>query len=135
MGLKSKLWALLPVVVFVAGGVVLYGITPETTWWMPPCLFNKITGLYCPGCGTARGLHKLLHADLPGAWHMNPLMVVSIPLIGYLLARSAILGRRGAGEKARALPKWLPWTIVALVAAFWIVRNIPVYPCTLLAPH
>ena len=29
-----------------------------------PCLFYALTDLYCPGCGTLRGLHELLHGRI-----------------------------------------------------------------------
>lgn len=116
----------------VAGGVVLYSITPEKTWWMPPCLFNTLTGLYCPGCGTARGLHKLLHGDVLGALRMNPLVILSIPLLIYLIASAR---RRGPNSKSASPPAWLGWTVAITIAVFWIARNIPAYPFTLLAPH
>lgn len=131
MSLRSKLGTLTSLAAFAAGCAVLYGITPEKTWWMPPCLFNKLTGLYCPGCGTARGLHKLLHGDMLGALRMNCLMVLSIPLVIYL----AVGVRRRPNAKHGSPPAWVGWTVAVVVAAFWIARNIPHYPFTLLAPH
>jgi hypothetical protein len=119
---------LLGAAALIVGVVVLYRVNPDSTWWMPPCLFHRVTGLYCPGCGTGRALHRLLHGDLVGAWRLNPLMVLVIPLLVYLVARS----RRGGSDP---LPVWLPWTIVGVIAVYWVARNIPVYPFTLLAPH
>ena len=29
-----------------------------------PCVFHKLTGLYCPGCGAGRALSALLHLHL-----------------------------------------------------------------------
>ena len=118
--------------VLVAGAVVLYRIRPEKTWWMPPCMFHEVTGLYCPGCGTGRGFHKLLHGDLVGAWRMNPLTVSMIPLTIYLIA---ICYRKRPDGKASAPPSWLGYAVIVAVVAFWILRNIPAYPFTLLAPH
>jgi len=114
-----------------AGGAILYRTNPERAWWMPPCLFHKLTGLYCPGCGTARGLYKLLHGNLIGAWRMNPLMVITVPLLVYLVVRSSTQPR----TEPKALPVWLPWVIVGGIIAYWVLRNIPAYPFTLLAPH
>ncbi|MGA9994581.1 MAG: DUF2752 domain-containing protein, partial [Pyrinomonadaceae bacterium] len=92
-------------------------------------------GLHCPGCGTLRGLHQLLHGNLAAAFAFNPLMVLSLPFIGYGLTSRALFGFTG-----RALPKFfIPpiWIklLFFVVMAFWILRNIPSYPFTLLAPH
>ena len=95
-------------------------------------MFNRLTGLYCPGCGTARGFHKLLHGDLLGAWRMNPLTVLLIPLIVYLMAASV---RRGPDGKSGSPPSWIGWVVIVTIVVFWIARNIPVYPFNLLAPH
>lgn len=102
---------------------------------MPPCLFHEFTGLYCPGCGTARGLHRLLHGDVAGAIRLNVLTVAILPLVLYLLADAVRCGLAGPDAKPRPIPPWLVWVFVAAVAVFWIARNIPVYPFTLLAPH
>ena len=33
------------------------------------------------------------------------------------------------------MPRWAIYTVIAIVFAFWLLRNIDVYPFTLLAPH
>lgn len=132
MSWKSKLLKIAVIAPFIAGGAVLYRITPEKTWWMPPCLFHKITGLYCPGCGTARGFHKLLHGDLLGAWRMNQLTLLMLPFAAYLIASAY---RRTPDSKLSSPPTWMGWVVIAAIVAYWIVRNIPAYPFTLLAPH
>ncbi len=35
----------------------------------PRCLFKLITGYECPGCGSQRAFHSLLHGDIAAAWH------------------------------------------------------------------
>jgi len=100
---------------------------------MPVCLFHKLTGLYCPGCGSGRALHQLVHGNIAAAWRLNPLVVLAIPLLIYLVARPGTPAQPDA--KHSPLPKWLPWAIVAVIVAFWVARNIPAYPFTLLAPH
>lgn len=133
MSLKGRLWMLPVAAALVAAGALLYSVDPGSAWWMPSCLFHQITGLYCPGCGTGRGLHKLLNGDLVGAWRLNPLMVLAIPLLAYLVTRSSIPAR--PNTKQSSLPTWLPWLIVGAIIIFWVARNIPAYPFTLLAPH
>lgn len=51
----------------VAAGAALYFIfDPAVTRWAPKCMFRVLTGYDCPGCGSQRALHALLHADMAG---------------------------------------------------------------------
>lgn len=132
---KSRLWVLLLPAAFIIGGALLYYMSPERAWWMPPCLFHKFTGLHCPGCGTTRGLHALLHGDISAALRFNVLTTVTVPLLAYALGKVVWRELSGATPQSKPLPTWTPWAIAALIGFYWIVRNIPVYPFTLLAPH
>ena len=67
---------------------------------------------------------KLLQGDVAGALRMNLLLAVVAPFVAALLLRPSIGRRRAA-----------PWVVLAVVAAYWVLRNIPHYPFTLLAPH
>ncbi|MEW5722540.1 MAG: DUF2752 domain-containing protein, partial [Thermodesulfobacteriota bacterium] len=48
----------------LAGATWLYLVNPAVSALYPPCPFHALTGLYCPGCGTLRGLNQLLHGHL-----------------------------------------------------------------------
>jgi hypothetical protein len=113
-------WGLLA----LAAGVVVYFVDPRTSRLMPPCPLHALTGLYCPGCGSTRALHQLLHGNLAGALHFNPLTVFAVPVLGYLVV---------GGSTSRVRPVWL-WIGLAIILTFGVVRNIPAYPFTVLAP-
>jgi hypothetical protein len=102
--------------------------------YFPSCPLRLLTGLYCPGCGTLRGLHQLLHGHVGAAFGFNPLMVLSLPFIGYAYLSYTTMALRGRGLPRFFVPpvliKVLFWTVVA----FGVLRNIPVYPFSLLAP-
>ncbi len=77
--------------------------------WLAPCPFHWLTGLYCPGCGTLRGLHQLFRGSLAGAWRCNPLMVLCLPLLAYAVVSVtaiAILGRRVRQPVVPPLAAW-----------------------------
>jgi len=133
--MERKLWAVALIVMLIGGGVVLYIFAPEKSNWMPPCVFHALTGLYCPGCGTGRGLHKLLHGDVMGAWRMNSLAVLFLFFLLYAAARYVFFTFTGRKPKPIKLPNWAGWLVVVVIFSFWILRNIPLYPFTLLAPH
>ena len=49
--------------VLAAAATLLYFIPPVAGGIYPPCFFHWLTGLYCPGCGSTRCLHALLHGN------------------------------------------------------------------------
>jgi hypothetical protein len=111
-------------VVMTALVATLFFVNPVTTRFYPPCLFHELTGFWCPGCGTTRALHQLLHGNLAAAFRFNALSMAMLPVAGYLIVR---------GDASTLKPTWI-WVLLALIVAFAVLRNIPIYPCTLLAP-
>ncbi len=65
----------------ISAGVLYYRFNPNSTPLFPKCLFLTLTGMKCPGCGSQRAIHALLHADIPTAFSYNALMVSSIPYL------------------------------------------------------
>ena len=120
--------------VCTAGIALLYALDPRNPGLFPTCPFLGLTGCYCPGCGTLRALHMLLRGDVAGALGYNILTVLSLPFIAYSLGTSAM---RAFGLRAPSPvfvhPRWI-WALLATVVAFWILRNVPVAPLTVLSP-
>ena len=99
------------------------------------CPFYGLTGLHCPGCGTLRALRCLLHLDLPGALAFNPLTVLCLAVLAVDGAlRWVAPRRRAAWLRTPALLRAVR-SIPAAVGLFWVLRNIPVAPLQMLAPH
>ena len=120
--------------IVAAGSAVLFFFDPSVSDFYPPCPFHALTGLYCPGCGTTRALHELLHGNLGEALGLNSLMVLMLPFVGYSLLSYATLGVRGlALPRLPASPLW-GWLVLWVILAYWILRNVPLYPLSLLAP-
>ncbi|NEO96316.1 MAG: DUF2752 domain-containing protein, partial [Moorea sp. SIO3G5] len=100
----------------------------------PPSPFRTLTGLYCPGCGTLRGLHQLLHGNLWAAFGLNPLMVLSLPYLIYsyiCYSLPVFTGRKVSQIFIK--PAWI-WWMLKIILAYWILRNIPFAPFSWLAP-
>ena len=127
-------WAALAVLALVTAAALLRQSGPGVSW-LPGCLLHDLTGLHCPGCGMTRTAHASLHGRISEAFRLNPVGMVLLPLAG------AGVGLEIAGwVRGRPLPIRLHlgvaggWVILALVVSFWVFRNIPQWPFTLLAP-
>ncbi|MBI2266315.1 MAG: DUF2752 domain-containing protein [Armatimonadetes bacterium] len=115
---------------------LMYWVSPTGSGILPPCLFFLATGgKYCPGCGTLRCFHAFLHGRLTQAAAYNVVTLLSLPWIGLVIAN--FLSERWIGRPLLrfALPRWVEWAAAGLIILFWILRNIPAYPFSLLAPH
>lgn len=86
----------------------------------PSCPFRALTGLDCPGCGSLRALYELAHGHVVAALDHNAFLVVFLPF-GALVWLRAVTGGR---SPSRVLPGWV-W--LALVAAWGVIRNLPVF--------
>ena len=76
-----KILYVVGIVVILLGIIVYYKLDPSKILLFPKCPFYLLTGLKCPGCGTQRALHQLLHLHLDDACRYNALMVASILVI------------------------------------------------------
>lgn len=104
--------------------LLLFLCNPASSGLFPPCPFHWLTGLHCPGCGALRALHNLMHGNIAAALALNPLMVISLPVLGAMAMRPAWFRK-----------PWVAWFTFALLISYGLVRNIPAWPFTMLAPH
>ncbi len=103
--------------------IVYYYFDPVEARWMPRCLWKVATGTDCPGCGSQRMAHALVHGDILGAWHANAFALCMIPLIGLLLVLE--LNREKYPKLYRKVhAPWVIWTLAAAVLIWWILRNV-----------
>ncbi len=119
---------------FTSLAVFFFLLDPAKHIIFPRCLFNSVTGYYCPGCGSQRAIHSLLHFDFAGVVSYNFLFIPAFLLILYHYLHP-LLNR---------IFKWeLPnifyfrntyWIIFGFVVVFWVLRNLPFYPFSVLAP-
>jgi hypothetical protein len=116
----------------IAVGSVFFLFNPVTARFYPKCMFHEMTGLYCPGCGSTRALHCLLHGELREALHDNALAVIALPLVGVMVLRRS-LRRRPPVQTSSFRPIWIV-AFLAVIVAFGVLRNVPCRPFSWLAP-
>jgi hypothetical protein len=106
-------------------GLWVYGHYDPAKLLFPKCPFFLVTGFECPGCGSQRAIHQILHGNISKAFFYNPLMVLFIPymLTGWLfevipVSKNVLKWRKRLfGIKAI-------YIILSLIIIFWFVRNI-----------
>ena len=109
-------------------GVLLFVLEPGKSALLPGCPFRALTGFLCPGCGTTRGLHQLLHGNLVEAFQLNPLLILALPFLLYALLKYTNSVLRGKPHRRFNLPAKYIWALLGFVLFFWVFRNTPFYP-------
>jgi hypothetical protein len=118
----------------LALAVFFFVINPEKFSFLPQCPFHYFTGWYCPGCGSQRALHCLLHLDIAGVFSYNFLFLPAALFILYHYLHP-LLNRWFKWNLPNLFyKKNTPWVVFVIVVVFWVVRNLPWYPFCLLAP-
>jgi hypothetical protein len=108
---------------------------PEGAGFLPECQFHRFTGLVCPGCGMTRATHAALHGRFGEAFRFNPVGVIVLPVLAGVVGCFLPSWVRGERQmpffrmNSRAV-----WCLAVSVLVFWILRNLPIWPFTLLAP-
>lgn len=121
-------------IAFIGLAVLFFILDPAKHNIFPRCLFNSITGYYCPGCGSQRAIHSLLHFDIAGVVSYNLLFIPAFLLIIYHYLHPILTQFFGWNLPNIFYFKSTPWIIFGFVIAFWILRNLPFYPFSVLAP-
>ncbi len=117
------IWSLL-----LAGATYLFVFEPGKTGFFPVCIFRLLTGFTCPGCGSTRAMHQLLHGHVLAAFMLNPLFLIAIPFLLFALLRYSVIVMRGGVPRQNSLPASYIYALFFVVLSFWIFRNTSFYP-------
>lgn len=90
-----------------------------------PCLFNTLTGIYCPGCGGTRALAAMLQGNLADSLHYHPVVIYGAALYVWYIVSNTIQyishGKCKIGLKYRRLYVWIG---VAIVLFHTVWKNV-----------
>lgn len=81
-----------------------------------PCYINKLTGLYCPGCGMTRALHSILRLEFYQALRYNGLSFIMplLYIIYYIFMR----------KEFESISKNILIFMIIIALVYGILRNI-----------
>ncbi len=113
----------------MAAAVVLFLFDPAGSSFYPSCPFRWLTGLDCPGCGSLRALHQLLHGNIRAAFELNPFIMFAAPYLVYSLSSWLLLKTLGHALPAPGaeIRHRLIYALVALILVYWVFRNTAAY--------
>lgn len=89
-----------------------------------PCVFNKLTGLECPGCGVTRMCISLLRFDLKTAFAYNPVLLCMMPVGAVLLFKGLRRYIKTGFNKITKNENTVMIIMIVILLVFGIIRNI-----------
>jgi len=133
---SKKLLKLTLYLALIGGFVIIYFLfNPSEHSFFLPCPLHYATGYHCPGCGSQRAIHQLLHGNVQNAFWINPLLVLTLPILIYAFAQKAHNYVFNTQYRVGIFySKTFIYGYFGIAILFWVLRNIPHYPFTLLAP-
>lgn len=130
----ERLLAAAGIFVFAVGSFVVWFFEPTKAGFFPVCPLFAMTGFACPGCGLTRGFHALFHGDVSTALGFNAMLPLWTFIFAYLFAALFFVAVLGRAVRFKIFKPAYIWSFFVVSIVFFVARNIPAYPFTLLYP-
>ena len=119
---KPIIWGI--ILLMVIGVVAVYFVfDPSSTGWFPKCFLYQLTGYKCPGCGSQRMLHAVLHGDMAEAFRYNAFLVLVLCYFAAIAVGQMIYKRyRRLSDVLLSPPA--AYTFLVCTFLWWILRNV-----------
>ena len=112
---------LIPLTAAAAAGLAI--LLMQKTGWGIPCLFNRLTGLRCPGCGNTRAVQLLLSGDAAGAFRQNAMLLPQLGYLAFVYLISAVSYIKTGKFTYRSPCKALDIILLAALLIWFPLRN------------
>ena len=121
---------LIMLAVGLTAGVIYFLLTQ--LGFVIPCIFHRITGFYCPGCGVTRMCINIIKLDFYSAFRSNPAVFVIVPFLAIIFAVRAYSYLKYGTAKHEKWMTVIEITSLTILIIFGVLRNIPSF--SFLAP-
>lgn len=100
---------------------IFYQYDPSTCVFFPKCPVHLLFGIPCPGCGSQRAIHSLLHLDFAKALQYNAFAASLLPILAILIVSSALREKHPSFYRITH-HRYIATSFVFLVPLWWILR-------------
>lgn len=103
--------------------LLYYRHDPASSAHAPKCIFKLLTGWDCPGCGSQRALHALLHGHILRALSLNPFVFIAVPAAVLFLIAEGVR-RQHPRFYSRVINPASTSAVLILTLLWWVGRNV-----------
>ncbi len=89
-----------------------------------PCLFNLITGLYCPGCGGTRAAVYLLRGHPVQSFVYHPLVLYTVLVVAAEAITALAAKKTGKAGYYLGHENLFIYIGAGIILVNWIVKNV-----------
>lgn len=118
------------IAIMTIGAAIMYIKGKTILNYVPPCMFHKITGLYCPGCGGTRAVFSFFRGEIVRSFKFHPLVPYTFILGGWFMLSQTVerlsKHRIKIGMSFRIIYIWIALVIITVN---WIVKNMFILIC------
>ena len=124
VGIRRRLWQVIlsSAVILIIG--LTYGVFVKITGIAIPCVFYRVTGLKCPGCGVTRMCVALLQFRWREAWNCHSMLMIQLPFLGLIAMRNVIAYIKKGFCRVSHLETTIIYICIVLLVGFTMFRNI-----------
>lgn len=109
--------------IVIVAGLIYFCFNPADYNLFPKCPFYWLTGFKCPGCGSQRAIHSLLHLDLETAFKYNALLIFSLPIVIFL-GYTELKREKHPNMYLKVHNRKFIWGYFIVTISWWIGRNL-----------
>jgi hypothetical protein len=104
--------------------VLIYGLLDPADGFFPKCPFRLMTGWLCPGCGSQRAIHQLLHGQIAASYHYNQLFLPTIVYAAIGAFISTFVPAKWPTVRKKFYGAAAAYTALAIILVFAVLRNV-----------
>ena len=121
-------------VLLLAIVVILVIVTvenPHEAGNLPACPFRVLTGWLCPGCGSTRMMHHVMHGEFVLGAKYNPVAFAFVPVLFGAMLHLLFVTVMGRRLHSLSIQGWMFRVMLVLLLGWGFIRNFFDSPATL----
>ena len=88
------------------------------------CFFQRMFGIYCPGCGGTRAVIALLKGQLLRSLWYHPFVLYAVVMFGGFMLTNTMKRFPILHFKGWKFHNWYLWAALSIVIGNWILKNM-----------
>lgn len=92
--------------------------------WAPECVFERVTGLYCPGCGGTRSVIALFRGRIVKSFIFHPVVPYAFAVFTVFMIKMFLLKHFNIGREHGGRILVFIYIGIGIVIVQWIVKLV-----------